>query len=104
VDKPVACSLEANALATRLDEIAAVGRDALVAREGTGGSHLLRFRADGDTAARLERIVDAERECCSFLTMEVRRVGDELELTIVAPAEGEGTAEALAAGFAAGAD
>ena len=49
------------------------------------GAGTLRFRADGDTRARLEAIVAAEAECCPFLDMELCEEADELLLTIVAP-------------------
>jgi hypothetical protein len=47
----------------------------------------------------LARIVVAESECCAFLTMTVREVGDALVLTIVAPEGAELVLEELVAWF-----
>ena len=46
-----------------------------------------------------KEIVRAERECCSFLEIDLEERGAELELAIEAPAGGEETAAALAAAF-----
>ena len=98
-DPPIACSLDRNALMARLVAAAEVGRAGLVSREQVEGQHILRFRADPEIRARLEVIVDAERECCSFLKINLQERGAELELAIAAPAGGEETAAALAAAF-----
>ena len=79
-EPPIACSLDQNALKARLVAAAEVGRVGLVSREQVGGRHLLRFRADPEIGARLEEIVDAERECCSFLSLTLEERGSELEL------------------------
>ncbi len=95
-DLPIACSLTAAELPTRLAEIEALGRDALVCRQADGR---LRFRGDERTRERLEAIVAAESQCCSFLDFELRRDGTELVLSIGAPAEAAGVADALASAF-----
>ena len=98
-DPPIACSLDQDALGERLAAAAEVGRAGLVSRERVEGRHILRFRADPEIRARLEEIVDAERECCSFLRINLDERGTELELAIEAPLGGEETADALAAAF-----
>ena len=95
-DLPIACSLTAAELPARLAEIEALGRDALVRREADGR---LRFHGDERTRERLEAIVAAESQCCSFLDFELRRDGTELVLSIDAPAEAAGVADALASAF-----
>lgn len=92
---PIACSLDAAALEGRLAEIGALGREALVGAE----RGRLRFRRGGDIRARLDAIVRAESECCSFLTLTVADAGDELVLTIAAPKGAELVADELAAAF-----
>jgi hypothetical protein len=98
-EPPIACSLDQNALKARLAEAAEVGRAGLVSREQVAGRHLLRFRVDAQTRARLEEIISAERECCSFLSIDLEERGTQLELAIEAPAGGEETAAAFAAAF-----
>jgi hypothetical protein len=100
--KPIACSLGANDLQQRLDEIAEVGAAGLVGRDSEGGTHTLRFRADEATHRRLEEIVAAEAECCSFLELELIEQGDEMVLTLGGPQDGQAVADALAVAFGRG--
>jgi hypothetical protein len=94
---PIVCSLTATELPARLAEIEALGRDALLRREADGR---LRFRGDERTRERLEAIVAAESQCCAFLDLDLRRDGSEIVLSIGAPAEAAGVADALASAFA----
>lgn len=98
--EPIACSLTANQLPSRLEEIAAIGASSLIAREGEAGSHTLRFHPSEETKMRLEGIVAAERRCCPFLELALHQRGEELVLTIGAPADGQAVADQLAAAFA----
>jgi hypothetical protein len=100
--KPIACSLGASDLRRRLDEIAALGSESLIAREARDGTHVLRFRHDEETRRRLVEIVAAEAECCSFLDLDVSEREGELVLTLVAPDDGQAFADELAAAFAGG--
>ena len=101
---PIACSLDRNALNARLAEAAEVGSAGILSREQVTGRHILRFRSRPEIRARLEEIVDAERECCPFLTIDLEEREDGLELAIDAPAGGEETAATLAAAFDRAAD
>jgi hypothetical protein len=100
--KPIACSLGANDLQRRLDEIAAVGAAGLTARDTEDGKHRLRFRSNPKTRRRLEEIVAAEAECCSFLDLELTERRGELVLTLTAPEDGQAVADEFAAAFAGG--
>ncbi len=102
-DKPIACSLGAGELEQRLAAIAEIGAESLVSHEVEGDRHLLRFRADANTRRRLEGIVAAEAECCSFLDLSLGEDGDELVLSIAAPEDGRAIADGLAKAFAAAA-
>ena len=101
--KPVACSLGAGDLQARLTEIAEVGAAGLVAHEENDGGHTLRFRPDPTTRRRLEEIVAAEAECCSFLDLDLTERGGELVLTLAAPEAGQPVADELAIAFVGGA-
>jgi hypothetical protein len=93
---PIACSLTASQLPQRLAEIAALSRDSFLA-DGPDG---LRFRGDETTRARLEALVAAEAECCSFLSFDIRRGEGELVLSIAAPLDAQSVADALSDAFA----
>ena len=97
-DTPIACSLSADELPSRLAEMSAIGADAL---SSVGADGTLRFRADAPTRERLEAIIAAESRCCSFLSFDLREDAGELALTIVAPDGAQPIAADLAAAFAA---
>jgi hypothetical protein len=99
-DTPIACSLSAGELEQRLEAIAEVGADSLIDRCVEDGCHLLRFRSDPTTRQRLEDIVAAEAECCSFLDLSLSEQGDALVLSIAAPQDARTLAEGLAGAFA----
>jgi hypothetical protein len=98
-ETPIACSLGAAQLEDRLAAIAEIGASGLIAHSNDGGRHWLRFRAEPVIAERLEAIVAAESECCSFLDMSLSREGDELVLTIGAPEDAQAVADELAGAF-----
>jgi hypothetical protein len=102
--KPVACSLGAGDLQARLTEIAEVGAVGLIAHEEDAGRHTLRFRPDPMTRRRLEEIVAAEGECCSFLDLDLAERDGELVLMLAAPKGGQPIADELAVAFAGGSD
>jgi len=99
-ETPIACSLSAEELPARLAEIRAIGAAALLGVDGPGA---LRFRNDEATRRRLEAIVAAESECCSFLVFDLKSHGDELELRVTAPDGAEALADDLVQAFAEGA-
>jgi hypothetical protein len=82
---PIACSLGAAALPVRQAQMAGLGRDALVEAHVDRTHAELRFAAGLGVRERVQRLVAAERECCSFLTMLVDAAPDEVRLTIDAP-------------------
>lgn len=98
-ENPVACSLPASNLERRLADIAEIGADSLIDRHEDGGRHLLRFRRGATTCRRLEAIVAAEAECCSFLELSLSKEDDELVLSIEAPETAQAIADELAAAF-----
>jgi hypothetical protein len=93
MSEPLACSLSGPDLEKRLSEIAAIGERAV--RVGDE----LRFPADASTRERLEGIIAAESHCCAFLSFDLRESGDDLVLTIGAPADGEPMAAGLRQAF-----
>ncbi len=98
--KPVACSLGAGDLQARLAEIAEVGAASLIAHDEDAGRHTLRFHPDSTTRRRLDEIIAAEAECCSFLDLDLAERDGELMLTLAAPKDGQPIADELAAAFA----
>jgi hypothetical protein len=99
--KPIACTLGESDLHRRLEQIAALGGEALIAHEEAGGIHTLRFRRDGKMRHQLKQLVDAEATCCSFLDLTIDERDGELILTVDAPTEGRPVADELARAFLA---
>ncbi len=96
---PVACTLGADDLRRRLEEIAALGHESLTGRAADGEAWVLRFRRAPATRRRLESIIAAESECCPFLEFDLGEERGELELRISAPSEGTAVAAELARAF-----
>lgn len=96
---PVVCSLGADDLRRRLDEIAALGGESLVGGHADGDTQVLRFRRDPATRQRLEEIVAAESKCCAFLDLDLGEDGEALVLRISAPGDGATVAAELARAF-----
>ncbi|HEV3000022.1 MAG TPA: hypothetical protein VGW75_04710 [Solirubrobacteraceae bacterium] len=89
MDTPIACSLNASEFAARREETAAIARAALRGREPIDGGERLRFAGGEDLAGQIREIVDAEAECCPFLTLDLRRDGEALELDVTGPPEAQ---------------
>jgi hypothetical protein len=101
VDPPIACSLTAAQMPARLQEMAAIGAEALISMQAEDARALLRFRAGAQIAERLAALVEAESRCCAFLDMQLREEPEGLALTITAPAGAEPVLKDLVAAFGA---
>jgi hypothetical protein len=97
---PIACTLSPADMPQRAADIRALGRDALLAVEGSEARATLRFRRDPATRARVETIIAAESKCCAFIDFELADAGDAIVLTLEAPAGGEAAMHMLADLFA----
>ena len=67
----------------------ALGDDALIDSATQAARATLRFAAGVGIRDRVDAIVAAEADCCSFLNMAVSEGPDEVVLTIHAPEEAE---------------
>ena len=82
---PIACSLSAAELPTRLAEMAALGREALLDVSLDARHARLWFTPGDGVRRRLDEIVAAESHCCAFLTMRVTDEPNAVRLEIDAP-------------------
>lgn len=96
---PIACALDAGAMAKRLAEISALGRSSLIDVEQGVRHAVLRFARGDETAKRLAAIAAAEAECCGFLSMRVRHESGALQLFIEAPEGAESILEDMVGAF-----
>lgn len=87
-ESPIACLLTAAQLGER-------GRawSELTSRWGRGRSHLpgavvLTFAREADAIARLQQLVDLERECCAWIDFEIVERAETVDLLMRATPEG----------------
>lgn len=84
-DAPIACMLTSSALRDRLASIRRLTADELLLH--TPGDVELRLLYRARARPAVEAIVQAERECCAFLTFDLDCTVDGVELVIGAPAD-----------------
>ena len=88
--------VDADRLPLRVQEIAALGRDALRYAEFRGLTLDLRYTPDA--AARVRQLVHQERTCCAFLQFDLQERAGEVRLFVTVPPEaGDAIADLLAA-------
>src|SRR3954447_10893153 len=90
-----------SSMSTRLADMAALGRAALVDVRTSPASAELRFAAGDGVRRRVEAIVAAESECCAFLTMRIGDGADVVVLSIEAPPGAELVLDEMVAAFQA---
>ena len=86
----IACTLTPADQKTRLEEWRQLRHDALLSESRDDLVWTTLWRGDADVRARLEALIEAERDCCSFLTFKVEDADDALRLRIVFPPSAEG--------------
>lgn len=83
-DEPMACALDAHGLTERTATWASVERHAL-ARSQDDGVVRTSYPNRPELRARLAALVDAERACCPFLTLDLVEDRDVVELVLRYP-------------------
>jgi hypothetical protein len=96
---PIACTLSSSDLASRIEELRALGGDGLLSVTESSGRAELRFRPDPDIRRRVEAAAAAEAQCCAFLAFRVESRDDATVLTITAPDGAEAAVGQLVAAF-----
>ncbi len=98
-DAPIACTLGAADFKARLASIADLNRDALRGHESSDLTLVLHY--DRLAAARVQVMVQRERECCPFLDFEISEDVDSVSVRIKAPERARIAAETLFEQFVA---
>lgn len=94
---PVACTLSATDMGSRLTRIRLLTRTYLRGHDMQGST--LRLTYGLDAAAELAAIVELERECCAFLAFHLTEGPGALQLLIVGPPQGGTDAQWLFSQF-----
>jgi hypothetical protein len=100
---PLACSLSGNDQVHRLREMASLSDRVLAVHPKGDRGARVDFRGDMETKSRLERIVDAERECCPFLELALSDHGSKLAVSIGGPEGAEPVIQEIVRAFSRGA-
>jgi hypothetical protein len=95
----IACSLDGSDQAKRLREIAELSRRALLETRETPTGLRMRFAARPGTREELERLIEIESRCCSFLRFELDCSDEELVLEVGGPEQARPLIEGMS-GFA----
>jgi hypothetical protein len=98
VATPIVCTLTPEAIAAGRQGLLPGLADRAVSGEATADGYRLTFIASSDALQHITRVVDAERQCCRWLRvdLEVPPAGDPFVLTLSGPT---GAREFLAALF-----
>src|SRR5215470_13372685 len=83
-ESPLACSLSPDELGQRLLEWRDL-RAEQVERHVASPRFIARYSKRPGVAERLEQLVEAERQCCPFLTIELHDEGEFIALKVTAP-------------------
>jgi hypothetical protein len=94
---PLACSLDAGALAERRGRWEAVSSRALADRSRVDGGVRLRYRAEPGIADELRELVRLEGECCAFLSFSLHEEGGFVVLDVGGPPEAASLVDEFAA-------
>jgi len=89
MDQPIACTLPPGELRARIAALAELAGRTLEARTPILGGERLTFAGGAVVERDLRAAVEAERACCAFLALDLRREGDRLVLDVTGPAEAE---------------
>ena len=76
--EPIACTLDATGIATRLDEFADLFRRGLIGRHTTGNGIRFRFAADPGAEDEIRDLARREQACCSFFRFDISVNGGEV--------------------------
>lgn len=85
----IACTLDAGGAAARVARWRTLARAAQLSRRREPGRVLLTFRRDPAAEAALSELAELERQCCTFLSLEVTPSTDTLVLDVSGPPEAE---------------
>jgi hypothetical protein len=84
-DLPIACTLTAEGMTSRVALIDELAADALIDRTATGTGLRVRLRDTPEIERRTRELVAAESRCCAFLDFTLSRDEGELVLDITGP-------------------
>ncbi len=81
----IACSLSPEAQERRFADFADLSRRALLGADRTPHGARIRLRNTDTVHAAVRRLIEAERECCSFLEFGVEATDDHLLIDVSGP-------------------
>ena len=86
---PIACTLEPSDQNARIEEWRELRRDALIEETRDGAVSTTLWERRAGVLERLEQLVEAERDCCSFLDFHLEQEDSIVRLQTTFPPGGE---------------
>jgi hypothetical protein len=80
------CSLGSAERTERLRDWEALRADALISEHLTGDTTVVVLERSADVTRRLQALIEAEKECCSFLRLHVTEDADRITVQITSTA------------------
>ena len=81
-----ACSLDAAERTERLGEWEALRTDALLSEHLNGDTTVVVLKSSADVKRRLDALIDAEKDCCSFLRFHVTEQDEQITVQVTSTA------------------
>ena len=81
-----ACSLDAAARTDRMHEWEALRTDALISERVTEDAAVVVLERSADVKRRLDALIEAERDCCSFLRFHVTEEDEQIVVRVTSTA------------------
>src|ERR687891_2761066 len=85
--EPIACALSPDDLRDRSGEWRSLSDRALLDVTQEAGRLTARYRAEKGIAARLAKLIEAEKECCPFLRFEMTHHEETVSVVLTYPPE-----------------
>jgi hypothetical protein len=83
------CSLGATERTDRLRDWEALRTDALIGEHVTGDTMVVVLERSADVTRRLQALIDAEKDCCSFLRFHVTEEDEQITVEITSTTTGD---------------
>ncbi len=91
--EPLICTLGAGNQQTRLGQWRELKHDGLISESRNGLVLTTVWQRRGDVPGRLSALVEAERQCCAFLSFEIEELDQIIRVRTVFPAGAEALLE-----------
>jgi hypothetical protein len=87
MDLPITCTLSTAELQERKATILASIRNAVLGISRIPGGYRYEFASNSTTLSEVSRMVELERQCCTFLNFDLTQIAKTIRLDVSGPPE-----------------